>query len=141
MNGGITMSKSIKVSEKYGLNPSICKCFFCGADKGIALLGQIGDRRKHEDIEAPRECIMDYEPCDECANNMKQGVTLIEVSDTQPEDKRPPLKAQGDQEVYPLGHWLVVKPEAFSRMTNQEWSAGQKCFIDTQVYNMLTSNN
>ena len=75
MNGGITMSKGIKVSEKYGLNPSICKCFFCGADKGIALLGQIGDRRKHEDIEAPRECIMDYEPCDECTNNMKQGVT------------------------------------------------------------------
>ena len=86
------MSNSIKLSNKYGVNPTICKCFFCGADKYIALLGQIGDRRKHEDIEAPKSCVMDYEPCDECQEYMKQGVTLIEVSDTQPKDKRPSLK-------------------------------------------------
>lgn len=131
---------SIKLSKKHGVNPTVCKCFFCGEDKAIALLGHIGDYRKGEDIEAPRECVMDYEPCDKCQENMNKGVTLIEVSDTQPQDRRPAMKAQGDQEVYPLGGWCVIKPEVFSRITNQEWTAGQKCFVDSQVLKMLTSN-
>lgn len=129
---------SIRLSEKHGVNPSICKCFFCGESKGIALLGQIGDRRKGEDIEAPREIVMDYEPCDECQSKMKDGVTLIEVTDKQPKDMRPALNAQNNQKVYPLGGWCVIKPEAFSQMTNQQWSAGQKCFVDSQVLQMIT---
>ncbi len=130
---------SIKLSEKYGVNPTICKCFFCGEDKYIALLGQIGDRRKKEDIEAPKECVMDYEPCDKCVENMSLGVTLIEVTTTQPEDKRPPLKAQGDLSVYPTGSYCVVKPEAISRMFNQDLEAGNKLFVDSEVMDMLNS--
>ena len=41
------MSNSIKLSEKYGVNPTIPVCFFCGMPKNeIALLGHIGDKRK-----------------------------------------------------------------------------------------------
>lgn len=127
---------SIRVSEKHGVNPSLLKCFFCGGDKGIALLGRLKG-----DVEAPKEIVMDYEPCDKCKENMKLGVTLIEVSEIQPRDSRPPMNAQGGKEVYPLGRWVVIKAEAFSRITQQEWSEGQTCLIDTQVYNMLTSNN
>lgn len=129
---------SIKLSKKHGVNPTMCKCFFCGEVKHIALMGQIGDRRKGEDIEAPRECIMDYDPCDNCHENMQLGVTLIEVTDKQPVDGRPPLKAQNDQKVYPLGGWCVVKAEAFSRMTEQQWSAGQKCFVDSELLKKIT---
>lgn len=133
------MSNSIKLSKKYGVNPTVCKCFFCGADKGIALLGHIGDYRKHEDIEAPRECVMDYEPCDKCAENMNKGVTLIEVSETQPSDGRPPMKAQGNKEVYPLGRFLVVTCEAVERMTGNEFEKGSKVLVDSQLVDMITS--
>ena len=53
------MSNSIKISPKYGVNPSLINCFFCGESKGIALMGKLKN-----DAEAPKECVMDYEPCD-----------------------------------------------------------------------------
>lgn len=136
------MSNSIKLSKQHGLNPTLPVCFFCGEDKNeIALLGHIGDYRKGEDIEAPRRMVLDYEPCDKCKEHMKQGVTLIEVSDRQPADGRPALKAQGNQEVYPLGGWCVIKAEAFSEMTGQDFSAGDKCFVDSQTLHHITGNN
>lgn len=127
---------SIKVSPKYGVNPTILVCFFCGKPKNeIALMGKMGGRG--EDLEAPRNMVLDYEPCDECKEMMSKGVALIVVSDKQPEDKRPPMTAQGDQKVYPLGGMLVIKSEAFSQMTGQLFSDGDKCFIDEELYHQL----
>lgn len=127
---------SIKVSPKYGVNPTIPVCFFCGKLKNeIALMGKMGGRG--EDLEAPRNMVIDYEPCDECKEMMSKGVALIVVSDKQPEDKRPPMTAQGDQKVYPLGGMLVIKSEAFSQMTGQQFSDGDKCFINEELYHQL----
>ena len=123
---------SIRISEKHGVNPTMCQCFFCGEVKHIALMGKLKG-----DVEAPMQCVMDYEPCDKCKEKMSQGVTLIAVSEVQPRDHRPAITAQGGKEVYPLGKYAVVKSEAFSRMTNQQWSAGQKCFVDEEVLNMI----
>ena len=127
---------SIRLSEKHGVNPTMCQCFFCGEVKHIALMGKLKN-----DAEAPMSCVMDYEPCEECQKKMSQGVALIEVSETQPSDKRPPLKAEGGREVYPLGRWCVIKPDAFSDMTSQSWSAGQKCFVDSEVMTMITGGD
>ena len=103
------MSKGIKLSEKYGVNPTIPVCFFCGEQKNeIALLGQIGDRRKGEDIEAPKFCVMDYVPCDCCREKFAKGKLLIEVTTTQPKDRRPTIS----KDVYPTGRFVVVKKEA-----------------------------
>lgn len=124
---------SIRISEKHGVNPTICNCFFCGEAKHIALMGKLKG-----DVEAPHSCVMDYEPCDKCQEKMSLGVTLIEVFDVQPADGRPALKAQEGIEVYPLGGWAVVKAEAFSQMTNQQWSAGQKVFVDSEVLKHIT---
>ena len=131
------MSNSIKLSKKHGVNPTICKCFFCGNDKGIALLGQIGDMRKGEDFEAPPCVVMDYDPCDECQENMNKGVTLIGVTEVQPSDNRPAMKAQGDMKVYPTGRWCVIKPEAFSRVFHQTKEAGHKVFVESQLLDNL----
>lgn len=38
--------KSIKVSEKHGLNPSICLCPVCRKENGIALLGNLKETLK-----------------------------------------------------------------------------------------------
>lgn len=72
------MSNSIKLSEKYGVNPTIPVCFFCRIPKNeIALLGHIGDKRKGEDFEAPHYVVLDYEPCDCCKDKFSQGVLLL----------------------------------------------------------------
>lgn len=133
-------SREIKISPKHGVNPTIPICFFCGKEKNeIALLGKIGGRG--EDLEAPRHMVLDYEPCDDCKAQMNMGVALIVISEEQPGDNRPPLKAMDGKNVYPTGGLLVVKPEAFSEMTGREWTAGQKCFIDTELYNQMTSGD
>ena len=66
------MSKSLRLSEKHGVNPSMLVCPICFADKGVALLGRLkGDK------EAPR-AIPDDEPCDECKENMELGFLIVE---------------------------------------------------------------
>lgn len=133
------MSKdSIKLSKKHGVNPTMCKCFFCGEVKSIALMGHIGDYRKGEDIQAPHECVMDYEPCDKCIENMNKGVTLIEVS-TEAPDNRPPMKAQDGVEVYPLGRWCVITVEAVKRIFNleEEPKNGDKIFVCSDTMNHI----
>lgn len=72
----MSKDKSIPLSPKHGVNPSLIKCFWCGKDKGVALLGKLKG-----DAEAPREIVPDPEPCDACKATMAKGVTLLEVSD------------------------------------------------------------
>lgn len=72
----MSKDKGIILSPKHGVNPSLLKCFWCGKDKGVALLGRLKG-----DAEAPREIIPDPEPCDACKAAMAKGVTLLEVSD------------------------------------------------------------
>lgn len=63
-------SKSIKISPKYGVNPTIPVCFFCGEEKQeIALLGKLKG-----DVEAPHRMCLDYEPCEKCKQIFAQGI-------------------------------------------------------------------
>lgn len=115
------MSNSIKLSPQHGLNPTIPVCFFCGNEKNeIALLGQIGDRRKGEDFEAPRKMILDFEPCEECQKKFAEGVLLIEVT-TSPEYIGMPIA----EDAYPTGRYVVVKPEALIG----DFKAGSKALV------------
>lgn len=115
------MSNSIKVSPKHGLNPTIPVCFFCGKEKNeIALLGQIGDRRKGEDFEAPMKMILDFVPCEDCQKKFAEGVLLIEVTST-PEYIGMPIA----ENAYPTGRYVVVKPEAL----NGDFKAGSKALV------------
>lgn len=100
------MGNSIKISPKYGVNPTIPICFFCREEKNeIALLGKIGGRGK--DLEAPHKIILDYEPCEECKKKMATGITLIEVTTTPNNENQPEIA----QNAYPTGNWLVVKED------------------------------
>ena len=110
------MSKdSIKLSPKYGVNATIPICFFCGKEKNeIALLGKIGKR--DEDIEAPKNMLIDYEPCESCKALMAQGITLIAVSEHENTKNQPPIH----KGLYPTGSWSVMKREAFERIFNDK---------------------
>jgi len=94
----------ILVSKKHGVNPSLMKCFFCGEAKGVALLGKLrGDK------EAPKQGVYDYEPCDKCAEYMKQDILLVVVKDGE----------SGDNP-YRTGHQVVVKEEKMLELVTDE---------------------
>lgn len=69
-------SRSIRLSEKHGVNPSILHCPICGKETGIGLLGKLKG-----DAEAPRDMI-DRHPCDNCQKVIDGGGHfIIEVRD------------------------------------------------------------
>lgn len=92
---------SIRVSEKYGVNPSLSQCFFCGGDKNeLLLFGRLpGDK------EAPRKAVYSHEPCDTCKSYMEQGIMLISV------------RAKDIE--YRTGNLCVIKEEAIKRMLDE----------------------
>ena len=101
-----TKKKEVRLSPKYGLNPTLPICFWCGEERGdISLLGKIG--KKGEDLEAPKHMVIDYEPCEKCRAAMDQGFTLIEAGE-QPITEH---QAEFSDGVYPTGRWLVLKKE------------------------------
>ena len=93
------MTNSLTLHPKFGVNPSIMLCFWCGTSTGIAMLGR--NRGK----EAPGQAVFDYEPCDTCKKQRSLGITMIEVV---------PAKA-GQREIepghVPTGRWYVLKED------------------------------
>lgn len=115
----------MKISPKYGVNPTIPKCFFCLKEKNeVALLGKLkGDK------EAPRSCILDYEPCDNCKEIMNKGVTLLAVTDAPNVEGQPPM---GDK--YPTGQFMVIKTEAAKRITGYNFLVdGGKIMVEPEL--------
>lgn len=67
--------KSITLSPKHGVNPSITHCECCGKEIGIAMFGRLKG-----DAEAPRDVAMGF--CDDCQAVIDQGgVMIVEVAD------------------------------------------------------------
>lgn len=99
---------SIRLSEKHGVNPSLGKCFWCGGDTNeIALLGKLPG-----DVEAPRSCVLSYEPCAKCIENRATGITLLEAVEQPPDAGMPEIQ----KGVYPTGSWWVVTPQMIERI-------------------------
>ena len=122
------MSKGIKISPKYGVNPTIPVCFWCGKQKNeIALMGRMTD-----DIEAPKNMVLDYVPCEECQNHMAMGVAVLEASDCPNTEGQPPMQ----KGVYPTSRFVVVTTECADRVFNAyaPWSEGKKVFVDSDVF-------
>ena len=118
----------IKISPKYGVNPTIPVCFWCGKQKNeIALMGHMKD-----DIEAPKNMVLDYVPCEECQNHMAMGVAVLEASDHPNTEGQPPMQ----KGVYPTSRFVVVTTECADRVFSAyaPWSEGKKVFVDSDVF-------
>lgn len=118
----------IKISPKHGLNPTIPVCFWCGKQKNeIALMG-----RMTGDIEAPKNMVLDYVPCEECQSHMAMGVAVLEASDHPNTEGQPPMQ----KGVYPTSRFVVVTTECADRVFNAyaPWSEGKKVFVDSDVF-------
>ena len=71
----MSREKSITLSPKHGVNPSVTYCECYGKEIGIALFGKLKG-----DIEAPRDVAMGL--CDDCQKVIdQQGLMIIEVRD------------------------------------------------------------
>lgn len=127
----------IRLSPKYGLNPTIPVCFFCGKQKNeIALLGRISNRKRvrtawggsseqvfDSDVEAPRNMILDYEPCDECREKFKEGVLMIEVEHADTDEKR---RRQIQDGFVPNGKYCLLKEEPFNNIFGNQTGITRK---------------
>ena len=108
------MARSIPISPKHGVNPTVPVCFWCGEMKNeIAFLGRLKG-----DIEAPPSMILNYEPCDKCKENWAKGVALLKASKMPFTQNQVPFQgsvARGD-DVYVNGAVMVIKVEALKRL-------------------------
>jgi len=112
------MSKNIRLSSKYGLNPTIPICFFCFEEKNeVALMGRLAD-----DKEAPHRAIVDEEPCDECRERMKQGIVLM-ICDGNEMNRR-------------YG-WAVVSDEGYKEVFDQEVPKKRAAFITKELWDEI----
>ncbi len=99
---------SLRLSEKYGVNPAVPICFLCGDDKNqVILAGLIRDKKTGEELEAPHKAAWDMEPCDKCKELQSKGVILISVRDGDDDSKDNP---------YRTGGWCVVADEGLKRV-------------------------
>lgn len=128
----------LRISDKHGVNPSIGKCFWCGEDSGeIILFGKLRD-----DVEAPRTCMINYEPCTKCEEAMALGVTLVVVSPKPVVDNQAAIHPGH----YPTGKWFVVTEDAIRRFVQPEHMVLQiletkKAFVPQEVVDMLGLEN
>jgi len=95
------------LSKKYGVNPSVLKCFWCGKPMGVALMGRIKG-----DLEAPHEITGGLDACDECKEKFKKGVLIVEVNEDGSrygnQDRFAIRDAEGNK-VFPTGRFAVLR--------------------------------
>lgn len=123
----------IKLSPKFGVNPSMAVCFYCGQEKGdIVLPGRIRRKGTQEDVEAPRRAVWDDEPCAGCRAMMKQGIMMCEVDEARTTDINNPHRT---------GCMVVITDEAAERIFEGEFRdrilKTRFCFVPTDVWDRL----
>ena len=134
------MKDSIELSPKHGVNPTIPICAWCGEPKNeIAMLGHIGDLRKGEDFEAPKNAVLNYEPCEHCKEKWEQGIPFIEAQpDTPVLKNQPPLQ----DNIYPTGRLIIATIEGAQKIGKYfkeppEFKKGSPICLDKEAFEMF----
>lgn len=128
---------SIKISPKHGVNPTIPLCFFCGKQKNeIALMGKMKG-----DIEAPKNLVLDYEPCEHCKEEWSKGVALIELSQVPPQKGMPHVRVVEGVPMYPTSRVLVITESAARGIFNMpDLKKGDVLNVEEGVIQQLLDN-
>ena len=112
------MAKSIRLSPKHGVNPSISVCFFCGKPKQeLVLFGRLKNDEK-----APKEVLLDYEPCEACKEQFSGGIPILGVTETPNTAHQLPIQ----ESLYPTGSYLVASEDFIRREFGPELAASGK---------------
>jgi len=123
------------LSRKFGLNPSLGVCFYCGDENGeVVIPGLLRSKKDGQDVEAPRRAVWHKEPCARCQGFMAEGIIMISVDESKSDDQQNP---------YRTGGWVVLKEEALRRIGLQppELEAAvlrqRVCFIADDAWDRL----
>lgn len=118
---------TIKVSEKHGVNPMLCVCWYCGRDTGeIAMLGKLKN-----DEQAPHRGVLNREPCKECKEYMAAGVIFISVRD-----------GESGENPYRTGGFAVITEDGVRRMIEdtdllEHVLKVRYCFVPAATWSVL----
>lgn len=113
----------ITLSPKHGLNPSLLKCFACGEDAGIAILGKLKD-----DEEAPREMTNPNTFCTKCQSVIDQdGLLIVSIKDGE----------KGDNP-YRTGKMVGITKDAKERIFKNIKS--NFCYMEDTMFNQIFNN-
>ena len=111
---------TITLSPKHGLNPSLLKCFACGRDIGIAILGKMKD-----DQEAPKEATTPNTFCEQCQSVIAQdGLLVISVRD-----------GETGNNPYRTGKMVGITKEAKERIFKN--MSGNVCYMEDTMFNQV----
>ena len=108
----------IELSPKYGANPMIPSCFWCGKPKEvITLVGRLrinpetGEKERNGDFKAEDGMVIDFEPCDTCKEQWKEGVVVAEALHKPMVKNTPPVTTDSNtgKPLYLTGRWTVLK--------------------------------
>lgn len=100
----------MRVSKKYGLNPSVTHCECCGKEIGIALFGTSWKDKEGNTAEAPYKVAMGL--CDDCKSVVDQkGTLVIEVRD-----------GESGNNPYRTGRIVGISHDTAMRLLNDEYS-------------------
>lgn len=126
--------RGIPLSPKHGVNPTLMKCFWCGGDMGVALLGKLKG-----DAEAPHEACLSLEPCDKCKANMAKGVTVIEIDGDGSRfggNKSFAFHSPDGELHWPSGRFAVLKE---GTLLVSDLKKGQRAFCDKKTMDSILS--
>lgn len=139
----------ITLHKKYGVNPTMDRCFFCLEHNNIYLVGSHTQQFKDAGLARPDGemnmdiGVVDMEPCSKCEGYMKQGIILISIREPSASelDYKGNLKGKIPNP-YRTGGWVVVNEDAIKRMINSdamiEYALKTRwMFIIDQVWDML----
>ena len=104
------------------IKPAIPKCYECGEDKNLILLGKILTETAQDKVGELHGKVIDKEPCDKRKDHMKVGVFLIEVTDESTET------AKSDEDLYRTGNLWCVREELIMDLLDQAPEAHKPMF-------------
>ena len=112
------MSRSIKLSPKHGVNPSVTHCKCCGKETGIALLGKLKG-----DVEAPRDIAIGL--CEDCQKVIDaKGLMIIEVRD-----------GESGKNPYRTGRLVGITKDAKERMFKD--ISSPICYMEQSMFQSM----
>ena len=111
----------MRLHKKYGLNPTITQCFFCGKDKNEIVL--LGTAYKNQ---APMHMIIDKEPCEECKKYMKMGIMLVSVKDN-----------TNQENPYRTGKIAVITEQAAKKIFGDSIGKSRFAFVEDKAWEKI----
>ena len=119
----------IKVSEKYGINPSVDTCFICGKETNVVLFGTSYKDENGKTAEAPRK-VCTGQLCNDCQKVINEGgIFFIACKD-----------GESGNNPYRTGQIIAIKEESVQKMF-PDFPYKKINYIEETAYKQIFESN